>query len=386
MGEPRARVDRGIYKIGKDHYEVVVSRGWDPVRRRYRQKTERVHGGLKDARDVRARLLLEVKEGQHAGADIPLADVVDAWLEQRRKLGRAPKTLREYRADADRYWLPSLGATPIREITRPQLQAIINALIDAGKSAATLDHVHACISGTFSHAMRQEWITRDVSKLLELPSIDKRRAVVPTPADVVTLLRAATSSDRPEMARVIWIGAVCGARNSEIRALRLSDFHAAEGRLAIERAISDGQVWSTKNRQIRDNHLDDVTAAVVADQVDHMRAMAADLGVDLPVDAYLFSEHPAGVTHWREETITKFFSRLADDAGLGQYTFKHLRKFMDTWGQALGFTREQVASRAGHDPQVAWEHYTGQVVDTDRALSTALAAVLVDSPPDSAVS
>ena len=66
--EQRKRVDRGIYKLGKDHYEVVVSTGWDPAKKRYGQKWERVHGTLTEARDVLARLRLEVKAGEHSGA------------------------------------------------------------------------------------------------------------------------------------------------------------------------------------------------------------------------------------------------------------------------------------------------------------------------------
>jgi integrase len=383
-GEPRTRVDRGIYKLGKDRYEVVVSRGWDPVKKRYGQKTERVNGTITAARAARARLLLEVDDGRHAGSDITLADVIDDWLAQLEKVERAPKTLKDYRYDADRYWIPGLGQRKVREITRAQIQDVLNDLIDQGLSTPTLRHIRACISGAMTHASRQDWIARDPTKpkLLVLPPMRSKRAIVPAPADVVVLLRAATLSERPEMSRVIWLGAVTGARNSELRALRLSDFDAAEGRLGIERAISAGKVWSTKNRQIRDNHLDDVTIAVVVEQIEWMRARAAAAGGTLDDDAYLFSEDLQGRTHWSESIVTKFFAKLADDNDLEQYTFKHLRKFMDTWGQELGFSREDVAKRAGHDPEVAWKAYTGQVAAKDRALSAAIADHLVELAGD----
>lgn len=56
--------------------------------------------------------------------------------------------------------------------------------------------------------------------------------------------------------------------------------------------------------------------------------------------------------------------------------FKHLRKFMETYGQDLGFSLAQVAIRAGHDPAVASKHYTGRVAESDRELATAIEDLL----------
>lgn len=46
---------------------------------------------------------------------------------------------------------------------------------------------------------------------------------------------------------------------------------------------------------------------------------------------------------------------------------------METYGQDLGFSPVEVAMRAGHDPSVAANHYTGSIEETDRALSVAVA-------------
>ena len=47
-----------------------------------------------------------------------------------------------------------------------------------------------------------------------------------------------------------------------------------------------------------------------------------------------------------------------DDTQLEHLDFRYLRKFMETYGQNLGFSPVQVALRAGHDPSVAAKHYT----------------------------
>ena len=67
----------------------------------------------------------------------------------------------------------------------------------------------------------------------------------------------------------------------------------------------------------------------------------------------------------------------ATRVGLEHLDFHYLRKFMETYGQDLGFSVAQVAMRAGHDPSVAAKHYSGQVAETDRALAQAVASLLV---------
>lgn len=382
----RSKVDRGIYKVGpcsclkvkgSHHvYDVVVSTGQDRITGKYRQVWKRHHGNLTSAREFRRKQLSEAVQKAQEGSQATLNELFDLWLRKLERLGRAPKTIHGYSADADTYWRPTLGKVRVTKITLHDLDVILGKLTDRGLSPATVDHVHACISGAFSEAMRQQWITVDPTKLIQTPSLHNRRPIVPLPEDVLTLLRAAAVSDRPEMERVIWLAAITGARNSEIRGLRLTDFDLEQGRMGIERAISAEKVWTTKNRKIRDVALDDITVTVIEEQVRFMAMRAQADRATLAEDAYLFSDDLAGRKHWREDFVTKWFSKLADDAGVGQYTFKHLRKFMDTYGQELGFTDAQVASRAGHDPSVARKHYTGAVAATDMRLSTALAALL----------
>lgn len=397
----RTKVDRGIYKVAACNcpkvkgphqlYDVVVSAGQDRLTGKYLQRWKRHHGNLTSARDFRRTQLADIAQAQHSGSQVTLDELFDAWLRKLEQIGRAPKTIKGYEKDAAFYWRPKLGKAKVAKITLHDIDQVLGALTDRGLSPSTVDHVHACISGAFSFAMRSEWITRDPTKLVQLPALHNRRPVVPTPADVVVLLRAAALSDRPEMERFIWLGAITGARSSEIRALRISDLDLEQGRMGIERALSAEKMWTTKNRKIRDVALDELTVTVIEDQVLFMAMRASADGAALVEDAYLFSDDLAGRRHWREDTTTKWFSKLADDAGkpddwpnetpgpLAHYTFKHLRKFMDTYGQELGFTDAQVASRAGHDPSVARKHYTGSVAATDKRLSTALAELLTDT-------
>jgi integrase len=100
-------------------------------------------------------------------------------------------------------------------------------------------------------------------------------------------------------------------------------------------------------------------------------------GFILDSDAYLFSDAADGTVPWKPDSVSQFFGRLRDRAGLAHLSFHQLRKFMETYGQEMGYSVTQVALRAGHNPSVAARHYSGKVAETDRELARAIASLLV---------
>ena len=379
----REKVDRGIYKVADGVFDLVVSAGLDPRTGKYTQVWERHKGTLTSARDARAILVAKVKKGEINRASPTVTELFDAWLADLERTDRAPKTIKEYRADADRYWIPAIGKMRADKVQLRHLRPVLAGLKERGASPHTEHHVKACISSAFSWAKREQWIKGDdPTKLLRPSSKRNARPIVPTPEEVKTLIEAALTSDRPEMARIIWLGAIVGARSSELRALRLGDLDLEAGVVGIDRALSAEKEWTTKNRRIRDVSLDSVTVDVVKAQVSFMAERAREGGAVLDPDAFLFSDDLTGRKPWREDMVTKWFSAHADAHGAPHLTFKHLRKFMDTYGQELGFTDVEVANRAGHDPAVARKHYTGVRAATDRRLSEGLAGLLSPGTSD----
>ena len=383
----KRRVDRGIYELDAGVYEVAVSAGRQPDGT-YRQVFRRHHGSLASSRKFRRALLAEVAAGSHTGSGATVDELFDAWLVDLARLGRAPKTINGYRDDANRYWHPAIGSKRIAKVERADIRRVLDDLTARGLAPSTLDHVHACVSAAFSWAVNEGWLVRDVTKGIPLPERAAARPVVPTPDDVIALLDAAAASPRPEMERFVWLGAILGARSSELRALRLPALHLDDGLIEIDRALSAEVEWPTKNRRQRDIRIDPTTVQVIAEQIAFMRNRASAADADLDDDAYLLSDDLHGRKPWREDMVTRFLSALADETnGRSRFTFKDLRKFMDTHGQALGFTVDDVADRAGHTPAVARRHYTGARAATDQRLSTELAGLLERRrPPHEVVS
>ena len=122
--------------------------------------------------------------------------------------------------------------------------------------------------------------------------------------------------------------------------------------------------------------IDELTSAILRAQLDEVEARAALARVELVDDPYVFTDAADGSEPWKPDGVSQYFGRLRKRVGLDHVQFHQLRKFMETYGQEMGYSVTQVAMRAGHDPSIAAKHYSGRVSETDRALATAVASLL----------
>lgn len=135
----------------------------------------------------------------------------------------------------------------------------------------------------------------------------------------------------------------------------------------------------TKNRRVRTLAVDDLTASVLRARLEMVEQRARVARVELVVDPFVFTDAIDGSEPWKPDAMSKYFARLRERIGLEHLDFHYLRKFMETYGQEMGYSVAQVAMRAGHDPTVAAKHYSGRVAETDRALAHAVASLI--QPP-----
>lgn len=181
---------------------------------------------------------------------------------------------------------------------------------------------------------------------------------------------------------MIFLLATTGLRRAEMCGLRTGrdiDLEAGVLRVGWSVAVFPGKPIEeipTKNRRVRDVALDQRSVEIIGRQIELMVGRAADLGAELVPNFFLFSDAADGSIPWKPDSVTQYFVRLRERCDLKQFDLHSLRKFMETYGQDQGFSAAQVAMRAGHDPSVAAKHYTGNVVEADRALASAVASLL----------
>lgn len=381
MPRKSKRTERGLYEISPGVWRVIVSAGIDPARstetrKVYRQVERRFQGTLTEARAFRAKLITEAKQGRYGGTDATMNELLDAWLRELERLGRAPSTITSYRKMAAAHIRPILGATRVRDVTVRMLSDLLAALHESKLSANSVRLVHATLSAAFSQAARWEWIDKDPTKLVRAPSLQNKRPTIPTVPEVVALLEAASRCSRPEIAVAIWLAATTGVRRGELCGLRLSDFDFDRSRMQVERALSGETVWTTKNRRWREVALDPATVAVVQGHMEVLRLRAEKGGTTFREDGYLFTDSMTGDQPWNPHIVTDTFRRLTADLGLKHLTFHSLRKFMESRALDAGFSIAEVAHRAGHDPAVLMRFYAGGVQESEQKLAEAVAKLL----------
>jgi integrase len=270
----------------------------------------------------------------------------------------------------------------VTKVTTKTLTDLYGAHQKRGLAARSVYQVHACLSSMFTQACRWGWRDSNPAQWAEPPSIPNIEPTVPTPVEVRALIDEAERGKRPEMARAILVAATTGLRRAELCALRRDrDLDLERGLLRVTASVVKlpgapmGEI-PTKNRRTRLLALDELTAAMLRAQLAEVEERAALVRVDLVDDPYVFTDSPDGSEPWKPDTISQYFGRMRKRVGLDHLDFHDLRKFMETYGQEMGYSVTQVAMRAGHDPSIAAKHYSGRVSETDRALAKAVASLI----------
>jgi len=362
-------------------WELIVEAGRDPVTGKRRQVSRTFNGNLREAKQARAALLVEASKGRHSGTKASLDDLFVDWIVELQRKGRSPNTIDGYEKVYARNIQPTLGKMPVTKVTTKTLTNLYGAHQARGLAPRSVYQIHACLSSMFTQACRWGWRDSNPAQWAEPPAIPNNAPVVPTPAEVRALIDAAEQSKRPEYARAILVAATTGLRRAELCGLRVRDLDLERGLLDVSSSVTvlKGRVVKeipTKNRRIRTIAIDDLTSAILLAQVEMVRARANFGQVAVVADAFVFTDAADGSEPWKPDAVSKFFARLRKRIALDHLDFHYLRKFMETYGQEMGYSVTQVAMRAGHDPAIAAKHYSGRVSETDRALATAVASLL----------
>ena len=378
----KVRLAPGMRERSPGVWELVVSAGRDVVTGKQRQVSRTFRGNLRDAKKARAELLTEVSKGRHTGTRATVDDLFADWIVELDRKGRSPNTIhgyeRVYRHDIQ----PTLGSVPVTKVMTKTLTDLYGAHQRRGLSARSVYQVHACLSSMFTQACRWGWRDSNPAQWAEPPPIPNIAPEVPTPQDIRALIAEAERSKRPEMARAILVAATTGLRRAELCAVRRwRDVDLERGLLRVSASIVNlpgqpiGEI-PTENRRVRVLAIDELMAAILRAQMDQVEERAVIAQADLVDDPYVFTDALDGAEPWKPDAVSQYFGRLRQRAGLDKVQFHPLRKFMETYGQEMGYSVTQVAMRAGHDPSIAAKHYSGRVSETDRALAEAVASLI----------
>ena len=338
--------------------------------------------GVRLADSELAKMIAETSKGRTATGGETVSDLLDQWLEHLASRGRSPTTLREYHRLADKIVRPELGRVKLAKLTARDLDNLYTRLgktgpdRDHGLKPASVRRVHALICAALHQAKRWQLVSENVALDASPPPMNSREIVAPDLVAVKRIIEAAEAIE-PTLAKVLAIAALTGARRGELCALRWNDLDLQRGILTIARSVYEvaGGGWhekDTKTHQLRHIPLDEVALGILRLHRDTVEKLAAEMGLSLADNAFMFCRSPAGLEPIRPDVLTKFTVRVAVRAGVPTHLHA-LRHFSATQGIALGYDVVTVSKRLGHrDPSVTLRVYSHEIQELQRDLSASL--------------
>jgi integrase len=254
-------------------------------------------------------------------------------------------------------------------------------------SAKTIRNIHSILSGAFATARCWEWVAWNPAESAKPPAVTRRPLPATTPEDVAKVI-AEGHKAHPVLALYLWLAAITGARRGELCALQVCDVDLDSGvlHLAFNYVVVGGRRVrkDTKTHQDRYLAIDPVTCAMLREHMETVRAELTAVGLELPEDAYVFSNDPMGASPWNPDWASHKASDLAAAVGV-KLNIKGLRYYTASQLLAARFDLRNTAARLGHGSGGATtlRHYADPVSEVDRRAAAYLAQLTAGSEPQS---
>jgi integrase len=242
---------------------------------------------------------------------------------------------------------------------------------------STIRGIHSILSGAFAAAQRWEWTDRNPAESAKPPTAIRPPVPATSPQDVAKVIAEARRRN-PALGLYLWLVVVTGARRGELCGLQIRDIHLDQGlfHVAFNYVVRGGQRVrkDTKTHQDRWLAIDPDTCVLIAAELDDVRALLAEVGVELADDAYLFSNDPAHAQPWNPDWATHKVAEAADAVGV-ELDIKGGRHYTTSQLLAGGFDLRNTAARLGHSGGGATTllHYADPVSEVDRRAAVYLA-------------
>jgi integrase len=173
-----------------------------------------------------------VTQGTHTpdSQSITVGRACDLWLARAAADGLEQSTLQGYEARARLHIRPLLGNVKLSALTRPQVEAFKDTIVETrGKAMAVM--ILRALSSAIGEAQRGGLVAQNVAAGVRIKraSREREKVEIPTKAELRSMLAAADDRERP----VVMTAVFTGLRASELRGLRWSDIDLAAGRLTV---------------------------------------------------------------------------------------------------------------------------------------------------------
>lgn len=375
-----------VEPLGGNRWRVRVYAGIDPVTGRQLQvqrsfRADGVRAAERAAVKIRAQLLDELNTRRaRTGTVAELVDRYLTWKKPRWSPTTATRNtaiLTTISADLGRLRLDVMSARHVDDwyVT----------LAGRGLAPSTVRHYGRVLNAALRQGQRWDMVQVRATENATPPPVP-RHAIQPPTNQVVRLLLEEASGP---LRAALTVAAYAGLRRGEVIGLRWSDLvPLADGGaiLHVRRSVADVAglyVKSTKTGRERAFVVPGTVVAELAALRDRQTDQYAQLGVQVPVDGYLFADlraDPSGQTPMRPGWLSLSWDRHRKRLGATGVRLHDLRHWNATTMMAAGVDPATIAERLGHaDITTTLDIYSHAVPAVDGAAAATLAAAL--APP-----
>ena len=318
-------------------------------------------------------LVAEVRAGKHVGTTATVGKLLDDYLKNLKRLGRARTTVETYTVHIEKHIRPALGTVRLDKLTPHTLDAYFTGLEAKGLSPRTIRLNHAIVSAALSQGVDWGWLSANPAKRARLAAPGRSTTEALTVDQLRTLYRAALEDDT-DLALCIALGAITGCRRGELLGLKWSDVDWNRCAVQVARQwvpAKGGQVLSETTKGGKGRTVF-IGAEGIALLKGYKAAKRAEVGRE--PDGWLLSPD-AGTTPLRAKSVTDYVTRLGKRLKIPVH-FHSLRHMAATELAHAGVDLPTAAAQLGHSPAVMASTYLHTSDERGAAAGELIASVV----------
>jgi integrase len=369
-------IQRGhVYKTGKRgrkvwygrYREPIFENGkWKRVLRNVRLGTTTELTTPNEALIALSRILQKVQPGTRSEAFSSAREFIEwEWIPQILPTLK-PSTQSSYRANLNRYVLPWLGETRLKDLRKGNVQAWLSALSESGLSRQTVKNIWSAFSSVLRIAVDWGYIEENPAHGVRLPARQPKSLVfLPSPEQIAQILE-----QLPEPSCTLLLLLVgTGLRVGEAMGLRWEDIDLNRRNLTVRRDVWHGRVNSPKY--------------AASERVIPLGFLLVEFLESKPrkEGSWMFggeSGNPLDPANLARRQLHPVLDRL----GIPRFSWHRLRKLHSTYLGDLGASPRIMQAQLGHaDAAITLNIYTQIVPESQRRVIENLEGLLFRNVP-----
>lgn len=248
-----------------------------------------------------------------------------------------PSAIRGYERDLRKHAVAAFGSTRLGRLQRHDLQRWVDGLTAGDRAPSTVKNIVAALRALVAWGELQGWVYVSPCQGLRMPSGEKARDRIATPAEAEKLIAAMRPADQAAMGFAVY----AGLRLGEILALDVGALDLDGAWVSVRRGWDSGakEFIPTKSRQERRVPIIDKLAKLLRD---HLTLL------DHPADGLLFPS--ANRPNWPTDpgVLRKRNYKSWEKAGLTPLGFHEARHTFASISIAAGLNVKTLSTYMGH--------------------------------------